>query len=142
MTFDGLGQQGALFELGMTCQPDWEAVLTPVLDTLIARSDVEPDRIAAIGIGHGAYLLIRAVCFERRLAAAVADPGIVDLAVAWLERLSVPLRSAGPASLSSSAHAVPAATRRAGSPRRSAMSRCSVGCGSGPIDRRNGREPT
>lgn len=92
MTFDGPGQQAALFELGMTCRPDWEAVLTPVLDTLIARSDVDPDRIAAIGIGHGAYLLTRALCFEHRLAAAVTDPGIIDLAVPWLELLSTPLR--------------------------------------------------
>lgn len=92
MTFDGPGQQAALYELGMTCRPDWEAVLTPVLDTLIARADVDPDRIAAVGIGHGAYLLTRALCFEPRLAAAVADPGIIDLAVPWLELLSPALR--------------------------------------------------
>jgi hypothetical protein len=92
MTFDGPGQQAPLFELGITCRPDWEAVLTPVLDTLIARADVDPERIAAIGIDHGAYLLTRALCFEHRLAAAVADPGIVDLAVPWLELLSTPLR--------------------------------------------------
>ncbi|MGO9955112.1 MAG: alpha/beta hydrolase family protein [Solirubrobacteraceae bacterium] len=92
MTFDGPGQQAALFELGMTCRPDWETVLTPVLDTLITRSDVDPDRIAAIGIGQGAYLLTRALCFEHRLAAAVADPGIIDLAAPWLDRLSPALR--------------------------------------------------
>ena len=92
MTFDGPGQQGALYEQGMTCRPDWEAVLTPVLDTLIARADVDPHRIAAIGIGHGAYLLTRALCYEHRLAAAVADPGIIDLTVPSLKLLSAPLR--------------------------------------------------
>ncbi len=76
----------------MTCRPDWEAVLTPVLDTLTRRADVDPERIAAIGISHGAYLLTRALCFEHRLAAAVADPGIIDLAVPWLELLSPALR--------------------------------------------------
>jgi dienelactone hydrolase len=92
MTFDGPGQQWALYEQGMTCRPDWEAVLTPVLDTLIARADVDPHRIAAIGIGHGAYLLTRALCYEHRLAAAVADPGIIDLTVPSLKLLSAPLR--------------------------------------------------
>jgi hypothetical protein len=91
-TLDGPGQQAALYELGLPCRFDWEAVLTPVLDTLVTRSDVDPNRIAAIGIGQGAYLLTRALCFEHRLAAAVADPGIIDLAVPWLDRLSPPLR--------------------------------------------------
>jgi hypothetical protein len=92
MTFDGPGQQAALHELGVTCRPDWEAVLTPVLDTVLGRADVDPDRIAAIGVGQGAHLLTRALCFEHRLAAAVADPGIIDLASPWLELLSPALR--------------------------------------------------
>ncbi|MGO9898153.1 MAG: hypothetical protein ACLP0J_00310 [Solirubrobacteraceae bacterium] len=81
----------------MTCRPDWEAVLTPVLDTLTRRADVDPERIAAIGIGHSAYLLTRALCFEHRLAAAVADPGIIDLAGpvgdAYALRPGLPARS-------------------------------------------------
>ena len=33
--------------------PDWEAVLTPVLDGILARSDVATDRVAVIGVGRG-----------------------------------------------------------------------------------------
>ena len=64
----------------MLCRPDWETVLSAVIDAVLMRPDVDPSRVAAIGIGHGGYLLARALCFEHRLAAAVVDPGIVDLA--------------------------------------------------------------
>jgi hypothetical protein len=42
MTFDGPGQQAALYEQGIACRADWEAVLTPVLDTLLARPVASP----------------------------------------------------------------------------------------------------
>ena len=32
MTFDGAGQEAALVEHGLTARPDWERVLTPVID--------------------------------------------------------------------------------------------------------------
>jgi hypothetical protein len=40
-----------------------------------------------IGIGHSGYLVARVLCFEPRFAAAVANPGVVDLAGPWLEAL-------------------------------------------------------
>ena len=79
MTFDGPGQQAMLYEQKVLCRPDWETVLSAVIDALLMRPDVDPSRIAAIGIGHGGYLVTRALCFEHRLAAGVVDPGIVDL---------------------------------------------------------------
>jgi hypothetical protein len=33
--FDGPGQQSMLFERGVPFRPDWEAVLTPVIDALV-----------------------------------------------------------------------------------------------------------
>ena len=87
MTFDGPGQQAMLYEQGVLCRPDWETVLSAVIDALLIRPDVDPTRVAAIGIGHGGYLVTRALCFEHRLAAAVVDPGIVDLAAPWTGRL-------------------------------------------------------
>lgn len=87
MTFDGPGQQATLYEQQVLCRPDWETVLSAVIDAVLMRPDVDPSRVAAIGIGHGGYLLTRALCFEHRLAAAVVDPGIVDLAAAWTDRL-------------------------------------------------------
>jgi hypothetical protein len=92
MTFDGPGQQYALFEQGIPFRHDWEAVLTPVLDAMLARDDVDPDRIAVIGVSQGGYWVPRALAFEHRLAAAVADGGAVDISRAWLEPLPPPLR--------------------------------------------------
>ena len=52
MTFDGPGQQAALHERRLFFRSDWEHVLTPVLDAVIARRDVDTGRIAAIGTGQ------------------------------------------------------------------------------------------
>jgi hypothetical protein len=87
MTFDGPGQQAALFEQGLTFRPDWEAVLTPVLDALLARPDVDPDRVAVLGIGQAGFWVPRALAFEHRFAAAVVDPGVVDVAAGWTAAL-------------------------------------------------------
>jgi hypothetical protein len=92
ITFDGPGQQAALVEQGLLARPDWEAVLTPVVDAMLARGDVAPDRIAAIGVGQGGFWLPRALAHEHRLAAAVADPGIVDVSAPWVAALSRRLR--------------------------------------------------
>ncbi len=92
MTFDGPGQQAALYEQGLLCRPDWEAVLGPVLNMLLARPDVDPAQIAVIGLDEAGHLLARALCFERRFTAAVADPGIADLTGPWINALPAPAR--------------------------------------------------
>jgi hypothetical protein len=93
MTFDGPGQQAALFEQGISFRPDWEAVLTPVLDAMVARADVDPDRIAVIGISQAGYWIPRALAFEHRPVAAVADPGVVDVATSWTRHLPQAMRN-------------------------------------------------
>lgn len=92
LTFDGPGQQATLLEHRIPFRPDWEAVLTPVLEAMLARADVDPDRIAVIGVGQGGYLVARALAFEHRFAAAVVDPGIVDVVTAWTDRLPADMR--------------------------------------------------
>lgn len=81
--FDGPGQQSMLFERGIPFRPDWEAVLTPVIDTLVARADVDADALLGYGISQGGYWLPRALAFEHRLVAAVADGGVVSVARTW-----------------------------------------------------------
>jgi len=92
MTFDGPGQQAALLEQGLPFRPDWEAVLTPVVDAMVVRPDVDAHRLAVVGIGQGGFWVPRALAFEHRFAAAVADPGVVDVSASWLDALSAPLR--------------------------------------------------
>jgi dienelactone hydrolase len=85
--FDGPGQQSMLFERGVPFRPDWEAVLTPVIDALTARPDVDASALTGYGISQGGYWIARAVAFERRLVAAVADPGVVDVSAGWTAHL-------------------------------------------------------
>ena len=92
MTFDGPGQQAALFEQGIAFRPDWEHVLTPVLDTMLSRPDIDRDRVAVIGISQAGYWVPRALAFEHRFAAAVVDPGVVDVSTSWLAPLSPTMR--------------------------------------------------
>jgi hypothetical protein len=85
--FDGPGQQSMLFERGIPFRHDWEAVLTPVIDGLVARPDVDASALTGYGISQGGYWITRAVAFERRLAAAVADPGVADVSAVWTAHL-------------------------------------------------------
>lgn len=85
--FDGPGQQSQLFEHGSVFRHDWEAVITPVVDYLRGRSDVKHDAIALYGVSQAGYWVPRAIAFEHRIAAAVADTGVVDVSDSWLRHL-------------------------------------------------------
>ncbi|MGW4568011.1 alpha/beta hydrolase family protein [Streptomyces sp. NPDC004561] len=92
LLFDGPGQQSMLFDRGVTFRPDWENVITPVVDLLLSRPDVDPRRIVLAGISQGGYWVPRALAFEHRIAAAVADPGVVRVADSWWPNLGAELR--------------------------------------------------
>ena len=46
LIFDGPGQGAALYDQGLPFRPDWEAVITPVVDFALARPGVDPAPIA------------------------------------------------------------------------------------------------
>ena len=71
----------------MPFRPDWEHVLTPVFDFLAGLDDVDPARIAVYGISQGGYWVARAIAFEHRYAAAITDPGVVDVSASWTSQL-------------------------------------------------------
>jgi alpha-beta hydrolase superfamily lysophospholipase len=87
LAFDGPGQGAALVRQGLVLRPDWEAVITPVVDYLLTRPDVDPDRVALIGLSLGAHLAPRAASAEHRLAACIADCGAYDLFAAAVARI-------------------------------------------------------
>ena len=89
--FDGPGQGYALWKQNLSFRPDWEKVITPVVDYALKRRDVDPKRIALLGISQGGYWVSRAVAFEKRIAAAVADPGVVDVSTSWTSSLPAPM---------------------------------------------------
>src|SRR5215471_7495439 len=78
LIFDGPGQGGALVMQKLVMRPDWENVVTPVVDYLVRRGDVDPARIALYGGSFGGYLAPRAAAFEHRLAACIADAALFD----------------------------------------------------------------
>ncbi|WP_326567065.1 hypothetical protein VSH64_35235 [Amycolatopsis rhabdoformis] len=92
--YDGPGQQSMLFEHGTHFRHDWEAVLTPVVDTLVARPDVDAAQLTGYGVSQAGYWLPRALAFEHRLVAAVIDPGVVDVSTSWTRSLGKNMRAA------------------------------------------------
>lgn len=78
--FEGPGQLSTLIEQGVAVRPDWGAVLTAVVDAVVDRADIDRSKLAVYGAGEGGILVARALGSEPRLAAAVLDPGIVEMA--------------------------------------------------------------
>ena len=79
LTFDGPGQPAARHLEGLVFRPDWENVVTPVLDWVMDRPEVDPGRVGLLGLSMGGLLAPRAAAFDHRLAACVADDGVYDL---------------------------------------------------------------
>jgi alpha-beta hydrolase superfamily lysophospholipase len=87
LTFDGPGQPAALHSDGLVFRPDWEHVITPVLDWVLDRPGVDPDRVALLGASMGGLLAPRAAAYEHRIAACIAFDGVYDLGLTvtgWL----------------------------------------------------------
>ena len=94
LVFEGPGQWSALqLNPGLVLRPDFEAPVKAVVDTLLQRSYVDPDRIAMIGYSLGGCLAARAAAFEKRISATICvglvvdvnDAIIADMPV-WLQR--------------------------------------------------------
>lgn len=92
VVFDGPGQQRMLFERGVPFRPDWEHVVTPVVDATLKLPGVDPERLALYAVSQGGYWAPRALAFEHRFAAAVIDDGVVDVSEAWHAMLSPELK--------------------------------------------------
>lgn len=92
LAFDGPGQGSVLVDQGITLRPDWENVVTPVVDWLIGRPGVDAERIGLIGWSLGGYLAPRAASGESHIAACVSDSGFYDLFESIAARIPAPLR--------------------------------------------------
>ncbi|MBE2228339.1 MAG: alpha/beta fold hydrolase [Ignavibacteria bacterium] len=87
LTFDGPGQGASLFLNKIYFRYDWEKVITPVIDSVINRKDVDKDKIVLYGLSQGGYWAPRAAAFESRIKVMIADPGVVDVSTSWLDHL-------------------------------------------------------
>jgi pimeloyl-ACP methyl ester carboxylesterase len=77
--FDGPGETGMMrLRPRLPFRHDWEAVISPVVDFVLSRPEVDPDKLALLGISFGGYLAPRAAAFEPRIKALIADSPITD----------------------------------------------------------------
>jgi pimeloyl-ACP methyl ester carboxylesterase len=84
LTFDGPGQYGPIHRERLPFRPDWEKVVTPVVDFALTLPDTNADKIALMGVSFGGYLAPRAAALEKRISALIANDGVYDYGVANL----------------------------------------------------------
>jgi hypothetical protein len=80
LAWDGPGQGGVLVQQGLTMRPDFEAVLTPVVDWVVQQPGVDPEALALVGRSLAGYFAPRGATGEQRIKALVCDPGQYDFA--------------------------------------------------------------
>ena len=79
LLFEGPGQGQVIREQGLHFRPDWENVVTPVVDYAIDLPFVDEDRMVLIGYSMGGYLAPRAMTGEHRPAGCVANGGVYSM---------------------------------------------------------------
>ena len=87
LLFDGPGQGAVLFEQGVPIRADWETVVNAVVDAVIDTDGVDRDRIVLTGWSLAGHLALRAATGEPRLAACIADPGLLSIPAGMIGRL-------------------------------------------------------
>ena len=93
LAFDGPGQFGPLHRENLTFRPDWEKVVTPVVDFALNLPGIDPERIALMGISLGGELAPRAAAFEKRISALIANDGVYDYGAANLAQVPAEQRA-------------------------------------------------
>lgn len=78
LAFDGPGQGTALVHQHLPMRHQWETVITPVVDYLCTRKEVDASNIILYGLSWGGMLAPRAAAYEHRLAALIVHPGQFD----------------------------------------------------------------
>lgn len=79
LCFDQPGSGKSLHELHLPLPYEAERFVTPAVDYLRSRSDVDAERIILAGMSWGGHSAGRAACFEDRVAATILMPATPDL---------------------------------------------------------------
>jgi pimeloyl-ACP methyl ester carboxylesterase len=94
ITYEGPGHSTVRQRQGLGFIHDWEKVVTPVVDHLVTRPEVDANRLSLLGWSLGGYLSVRASAFEPRIAATIAVDGVMDGSAAFLGMLPAEAQSA------------------------------------------------
>ena len=89
LQFQGPGQGAALRLQGLTFRPDWENVVTPVIDFALQQEGVDPEQIVLMGMSFGGALAPRAAAFEKRIKICVANPGVLNWGASIYQQLNI-----------------------------------------------------
>ena len=74
---------------GLVFRPDWETVVSPVIDWAAALPEVDPGRIALAGLSMGGGLAPRAAALEPRIRTLICIDGIYDIGQACTGHLGL-----------------------------------------------------
>jgi alpha-beta hydrolase superfamily lysophospholipase len=88
LLLDGPGNGQALRRHDLPFRPDWEAFITPTVDWLLTRSEVDPKGIIEMGLSMGGYLAGEAAAKEHRLRAVIVNPGVMDWGAVFMGQLA------------------------------------------------------
>ena len=78
LLFEGPGQGEMIRVHKIPFRPDWENVVTPVVDFALKLPVVDSERIGLVGFSFGGYLAPRAVAYEHRIKVCVPDGGVYN----------------------------------------------------------------
>lgn len=78
LSFEGPGQGRVIREQKILFRPDWENVIGPVVDHIISKPEVDPEKIVLYGLSMGGYFAPRAAAYEPRIAVCIANGGVYD----------------------------------------------------------------
>lgn len=88
LIFEGPGQGEVIRTQKIPFRYNWESVVTPITNYALNQNVVDPERIALMGISFGGYLAPRAMAFEHRIKACIANGGVYDFNASILQRAS------------------------------------------------------
>lgn len=87
LLFEGPGQGEVIRRQQIQFRPDWETVVTPVMDYALQLPETDPENVGLIGISFGGYLAPRAVAYDHRFKVCVANGGIYDFYDNMIKRM-------------------------------------------------------
>lgn len=88
LIFEGPGQGRVIREQKIPFRRNWETVVTPVVDFAEKLPEVDPSKIALMGISFGGYLAPRAAAFEPRIKALIVNGGVYDFHAVIMKKTS------------------------------------------------------
>jgi pimeloyl-ACP methyl ester carboxylesterase len=92
--WEGPGQVGAYaLDPSLIYRPDWEVPTRYAVDYVLSRNDVDPTRLALAGNSMGGYFAPRAVAFEKRITAVIANSLLPNLRPVIMALLGVDPRA-------------------------------------------------